>query len=400
MRNKAALAMVFCAVAFGIIACQKSVPEVNTKEAATTTETAASTLEETTKTPEEKKETSSESTEETKEKEVSKGVDIDYPTLPLPEFHYYGPEDWSDYADSVCHFLIENSFGDVGSDLTICVPKVLKVDDSDPKDVKLWGDYVVQRFLLANTSLIDGSGSSFGGIAHIDASEGGPLVTDFEFLEDGAGFDASLDKLFGSEGLKEAYLDACNHRDEYLSETLANYINNNGLYITQYQEYGWPPVSVLNAPPTREEDQEIHYTGNFSYTAQFDMREICAHEMDDADTFTNVICDDWNDFLIEVYSKEGSDIDSSITELKSNLFDSDAELERSDNVTFKDIEGCTSLTSDGPYKDGDHVYVNYFVPRSDNIFVVKISTTYSSDENKQMATDSIIEEFLGRMELK
>ncbi|ETP73718.1 hypothetical protein UYO_0355 [Lachnospiraceae bacterium JC7] len=397
MRNKAALAMTVFVIAFGMIGCQKSQKNADATEAATTE--AVSTAEETTTAPAETEETTVESTEETGEEE-SKDAEIDYPTLPLPEFHYYGPEDWADYADGVCHFLVENSFGDVGSDLTICVPNVLKVDDSDPKDVKLWGDYVIHRYLLANTSLIDGSGSSFGGIAHIDASEGGPMVTDFEFLEDGSGFDASLDKLFGSVGLKAAYLDACINRDKYLSETLANYINNNGLYITQYQEYGWAPVPVLNAPPTREEDQQIHYAGNFAYTAQFDMREICAHEMDGADIFTNVNSDDWNDFLMEIYSRNGSDMDSAVSELKSNLFDENAILVRTDDVTFKDIEGCTSLVSDGPYKDGEHVYVNYFVPRNDDIFVIKISTSYCADEKKQMATDSIIEEFLGGMELE
>ena len=56
--------------------------------------------------------------------------------------------------------------------------------------------------------------------------------------------------------------------------------------------------------------------------------------------------------------------------------------------------------SNGPYKEGDQVYVNYFVPRGDDLLVLKISSTYSEDEKIQMSTDAIIEDFLGNMELK
>jgi hypothetical protein len=93
-------------------------------------------------------------------------------------------------------------------------------------------------------------------------------------------------------------------------------------------------------------------------------------------------------------------IENAISNLRSNLFDETVELTRQDDVTFLGRSGCTLLMSEGPYKDGDMVYVNYFVPKNDRYFVVKISSTYSADEAKQMATDEIIEAFLGNMELK
>ena len=394
MRKKAALAMTFCVFAFGMIGCQKPATNVNTTEATT-----AAVEEPTTAAPQETEETSAETTEAAKEEETT-ASEAEYPTLPLPEYHYNGPEDWAEYADGVSHFLVENSFGDVAPDLTICVPIVLKADDSDPKDVKLWGEFYIEGFNLVKTSLLNVNGGSFGGVAHLDTTKGGPIVTDFDFLQDGSGFEASLDELFGKEGLKDAYLEASNERDKYLAEALANYINTNGLYITQYQEYGWPPVPVLNAPPTKDEDQIVDYEGSYDYTAKFDMREICSYETGESDMFCNVESEDWNEFLIVVYKAESNDLDSAITELRAGLADENAELERKDDITFLDIEGCTLLMSNGPYKEGDQVYVNYFVPRGDDLLVLKISSTYSEDEKIQVATDDIIEDFIDGIKFK
>jgi hypothetical protein len=116
--------------------------------------------------------------------------------------------------------------------------------------------------------------------------------------------------------------------------------------------------------------------------------------------FSNIDSDEWNDFLIEVYKEEGTDIDAAIQNIRSNLYDESADLNRTDDTSFLGHTGCTSLVSVSPYKEGDHVYVNYIVPRDDGLFVVKISSIYSEDEAKQMATDAIIEAFIGSMELK
>ena len=401
MKKKLAISAAACIFAFLAFGCgnpaNDPVPVAETSsKAEQTLEVTEASEDKTEAAKEESKEAAEESSPEAKR---ASAEDMDLPTLPLPEYHYYGPEDWADNADSVCHFLIENSFGDEAADLNVCVPIVLKMDDSDPKDVKLWGEYMVYKYRLMKSSLIEEAGGSFGGVAHLDTTGGSPLVKDFDFLEDGAGFDESLDKLFGKEGLKDAYLEACDNRDQYLAEALANYINKNGLYITQYQSNGWAPVPVLNAPPTRDEDQIVDHVSNLSYTAQYDMRQMSFFEIDDSDTFCSVDSEDWNNFMIEISKKDGSDMDSVIKEVRSGS-DENEELERTEDVTFKDIEGCTVLMTKGPYDDGDKVYVSYFVPGKDSILVIDITSDYSSDEKKQMATDSIIENFLGNMELK
>ena len=334
------------------------------------------------------------------DEEDSEVSDIDYPTLPLPEYHYYGPEDWADYADLVGQYLLKDPDRVSESDLLTYTPIVLKVDESNPKDVKVWGEFWLDGFNLMNTSLISNSGGSYLGVAHIDKTGSSPSVTKMDLVEDGSDFQPSFDRLFTKAGLKKAYQQIQDDRDQYRTQALSDYVNHNGLYITQYQDYGWPPVSMINAPETRDEDQQVYYVGNCGYTVQYDMRQICAFESGDADTFADVNSDEWNDFLIEIYSEDGSDIDSAIANLKPNLFDSSVKLTRTDGETFNGVEGCVRLMSEPPYKDGDKVYVNYLVPRKDYIVVVKISSDYCTDEEKQMATDGIIESFLGRLELK
>lgn len=326
--------------------------------------------------------------------------DIDYPTLPLPEYHYYGPEDWADYGDIIGQYLIKEHMGDedTAADLAICTPIILKVDDSDPKDVKVWGDFQLDSYYLMKTSLLNKAGGSYPAVAHLDTSAT-PAVTGVDYVEDGSSFDPSFDRLFGKAGLKEAYQKENDKRVEHIVDALSYYINHNELYITQVQDYGWPPYPIPNAPETRDVDEIIDYTGNFGYRTKYDMRQICSLEMDDMEMFSNVSSDKWNDFIIEIRSIEGKDIDSAIKEIRSYLYDPNIELKREDNVPFAEKEGCTRLSNEGPFQDGDKVYVIYIVPRDGDLFVIETTSDYCADEEKQMYTDDIISAFFGSLEV-
>lgn len=396
MKRKTFLPILAVAVAISISACSAVNIQVNPNTQPK--EEAAQ---------EEKNETADGVPEETTEEtaapddtEADDSSSINYPTLPLPEYHYYGPEDWADYGDIIGQYLIKEHMGDedTAADLAICTPIILKVDDSDPKDVKVWGDFQLDSYYLMKTSLINKAGGSYPAVAHLDTSAT-PVVTGVDYVEDGSSFDPSFDRLFGKEGLKEAYQKESDKRVEYTVGALSYYINHNGLYITQVQEYGWAPYPIPNAPKTRDEDEIIDHTGNLGYRTKYDMRQICSLEMDDVDMFSNVSSDKLNDFLIEIRRIEGKDIDSAIKEIRSGLYDSDVELKREDNVLFAEKEGCTRLSNEGPFKDGDKVYVIYIVPRDSDFFVVATSSDYCTDDEKQMYTDDIISAFLGSLEV-
>ena len=44
--------------------------------------------------------------------------------------------------------------------------------------------------------------------------------------------------------------------------------------------------------------------------------------------------------------------------------------------------------------------MNYIIPRDDHLFVIKIYSIYSENEEKQMYTDDVIAGLLNAMELK
>lgn len=334
--------------------------------------------------------------------DASENADITYPSLPLPEFHYYGPEAWADYGDIICRYLIKTIYGDENDDqkLRMYAPIVVKVDDSDPKDIKVWGDFEIGSFGLVKTTLTNGGASSYFGVAHLDITGDAPVVTEMEFVEDGSGYEASFDRLFGKAGLKEEYSKATEKTDENITNALSYYIDHNGLYITQYQNYGWPAIAIPNAPETKEEDQLVDFTGNYGYTAKYDLREICSLVLDDSDIFSDVESDECNEFLIEICSFKGSNIDEAITELRSNLYDPSVALTKEVDIEFNGNKGCTRLSNDPPFADGDKVYVIYLIPRDGDILAVETSSDYSKDEEKQMYTDDLISNFLGSIELK
>lgn len=341
--------------------------------------------------------------EETEEEEEEMmAAEIEYPTFPLPEYHYFGPEDWADYGDAISQFLIENNLGEQEADLSTCTPVVLKVDESDPSDVKVWGEFRLDQFLLQKTSLLSTAGGSHGGLAHLDTTGGSPVVTGIDFVEDGSDNGPSIDRIFGAEGLKEAYGEALEDIDESRALALSYYINQNGIYITQFQDFGWAPIPIPNAPETREEDQIVDHVSNFAYTAQYDMRQLCCDELEGWDIFSTVRSDEWNDALIEITIESGTDPEPIISQIEKEQSDypSWKEPERSDDAVFAGTEGCILLTTPAPYEDGQKVFTTYLVPRDGDFLVVKITSDFSSDDEKQMATDGIIEGFLGTIELK
>ena len=330
--------------------------------------------------------------------------EIDYPTLPLPAYHYEGPEEWAEYGDAVTQFLLENTNGEEAmGDITTCTPIVLDVDDSDPSDVKVWGEFWVDEFILHKTTLINVSGGSYGGVAHFDTTGGSPLLTSLETLDEGSDYDTSVDEIFGSVDLSDEYFEVIDDRDPYRAEALANYINANGIYITQFQDHGHAPIPIPNAPLTRDEDQLLDYVSNLGYTTQFDIRNLSVSEFDDSgDYYNSVVSDDWSEIMVHVYSCTDKDLETLIDELNTNTaeFDDWHEYQITEDVNFAGTDGCVSMIAPGPFEDGALVSVIYLIPRDGDILVVDAQSDYSDDEAKQMTTDSIVEGLLGHMEVK
>ncbi len=160
----------------------------------------------------------------------------------LPEYVYPGPEAfYSVLYDYVIREMGKNSEGGVA------IPDIMVtgIDESDKDDIKVYGDFACYRYTLDGDTLERTSGGSYPGCIHIKQSADGYTVTGMDMVEDGSGFDESVDRIFGdyAADFRKAYSDDAK-KEEVWTQTLANYVAANGLDIAYVKDYGWDPVKL------------------------------------------------------------------------------------------------------------------------------------------------------------
>ena len=129
----------------------------------------------------------------------------------------------------------------------ICIPTVNIVaeDLTNPKEAVVYGDFWVENYNVNGDTLECVSGGNFPGVMHVAIDGDSYEVTEFEMVEDGAGFDESAKELFGDnyDAFMKVYSDD-DARDELRKITVSDYVNLNGVEVTQFQDYGWDPVEL------------------------------------------------------------------------------------------------------------------------------------------------------------
>lgn len=113
----------------------------------------------------------------------------------LPAYAYQGSEK---YVGAVCQYIlnVEN---------TSCVPDeaaipcivILETADSDPEDVRLWGDFAVFNYKLVNTTLMCQSGGSFLGMIRLKPVGDSWEVVSVDKVGDGDDYSADVKRIFG-----------------------------------------------------------------------------------------------------------------------------------------------------------------------------------------------------------
>ncbi len=160
----------------------------------------------------------------------------------LPEYEYPGPEAfYSVLYDYVVTEMGKNSEGGVA------IPDIMitGIDESDKEDIKAYGDFACYRYTLDGDTLERISGGSYPGCVHIKEGADGYTVTGMDMVEDGSGFDESVDRIFGdyAADFRKAYADDA-EKEKVWTQTLANYVAANGLDIKYVKDYGWDPVKL------------------------------------------------------------------------------------------------------------------------------------------------------------
>ena len=151
-----------------------------------------------------------------------------------------------------CEYVIgmymTDSIGSQYAPGEVCIPciQVVKLDDSNPDSVLVWGDFWVFNYNVAGDTLKMVSGGSHPGMMTLHpADEGGYVVTGFDQVSDGSENIPSAKRIFGDK--YEAF-HAINSNEEKREEVratqIADYAKAHDLPVKYYQDYGWPAKEI------------------------------------------------------------------------------------------------------------------------------------------------------------
>ena len=129
-----------------------------------------------------------------------------------------------------------------------CIPfqDYAAVDESDPEDIVILGDFWVINYDQAGDTLKAVSGGNHPGKMHVKKDADGHFtVTAFEPVGDGSNFEPSARALFGDkyDALMAAHADDV-ARASVRTAAVSAYVNAHDLPVRFYQDYGWPAVEL------------------------------------------------------------------------------------------------------------------------------------------------------------
>ncbi|MCR5595652.1 MAG: hypothetical protein K6G12_07380 [Lachnospiraceae bacterium] len=162
----------------------------------------------------------------------------------LPAYTYKGSNPLAGAASE--YMITEYSQYFETADVSIPVISIIDSDESDPEDIKVWGDFWIYNYDLEGDTLMTKSGGSFPGLMHIKKdADGNYSVYSMDVVEDGSSYNDSAKKIFGDN--YDVFITATSDSEAHTdirTDTIATYVDDNDLPITQYQDYGWDPVKL------------------------------------------------------------------------------------------------------------------------------------------------------------
>lgn len=131
------------------------------------------------------------------------------------------------------------------ADASIPVVQIVQVDQTNPDEVLVYGDFWINNYDIEGDTLMCVSGGDYAGVMHVVPDGDGYVVSSFDMVADGANFESSAQELFGDnyEAFMQVYGDQ-DAREELRTIIVSDYVNMNGLPVTQYQDFGWEPVEL------------------------------------------------------------------------------------------------------------------------------------------------------------
>lgn len=128
-----------------------------------------------------------------------------------------------------------------------CIPYNLIVDAdvSNPEDIRIWGDFLVENYNQAGDTLLAVSGGSHPGCMHVRKNNTSFEVTRFDAVEDGSSFTRTAKAIFGDRYPSLIALMSDEEAKKAARiQSIRDYADSTGIKLSCYQDYGWPAVSI------------------------------------------------------------------------------------------------------------------------------------------------------------
>ena len=174
--------------------------------------------------------------------DVTTGDSEEEPEVDGSAYGYAG----SDPVEAAVYKYMAEEMSRNYDDAEIHIPTVsiVHIDFTPEDEILAYGDYWIENYNVDGDTLKCVSGGNYPGVMHLSKDY---VVTAFDQVEDGEGFEASAKELFGEDydNFMKVYSDS-EAREELRKITVTDYVNLNGLSVTQFQDEGWDPVELYH----------------------------------------------------------------------------------------------------------------------------------------------------------
>ena len=129
----------------------------------------------------------------------------------------------------------------------LCIPTLMIVSAQEisANQARVWGDFWIWWYNQEGDTLMTVSGGNHSGVMTVVQQDGKLKITSFEQTADGAGYDASARRIFGTH--YDVYQNMHSNQDvreAVRREQLSEYVKSHNLNIKYYKDYGWDAVKL------------------------------------------------------------------------------------------------------------------------------------------------------------
>lgn len=186
----------------------------------------------------------SKETQKSGKESVNKMSEREFRFNPSVKFVYTEDDDYMKAITDDMVLLSEDMFGDQAA-VEIPTPRIVKIDDSDKKDIKVYGNFWIYGYQMFGTIFNTKNGGSNPGCYHLKDEDGKITVLNKEFAEDGSNNWSSLVKICGGDedlAKKVSNSPSADEEEKLRIEYAKMYAEANNLKLSGIKDYGWPVI--------------------------------------------------------------------------------------------------------------------------------------------------------------